>query len=272
MVDGPVVTKVVPETNRPYAPPSNITDVLKRLRSRNIPERIDIEYLRDMGVSEGTLSRAFFALRWLELADEYGTPSPALRSMAMATDEEYRSTLAGIIREKYVEVFQSLDPAEDPQDRLVNFFRRYTPGSQRERMVIFFLGMCREAGIPTLDQPRQRSSQVGARATGKEHPRSPSTGKGRRSPRTRAPGIAPTPNERSEMPSMPPALEMLVRSLPGIGSHFPKEKRDQWVKMAEATLVFLYPDTPPANNNWRQIGLDEVPPVDDDEADGADGA
>ncbi len=35
-------------TNRPYGPPTNVTSVLARLRSRNLPERIDAEYLREL--------------------------------------------------------------------------------------------------------------------------------------------------------------------------------------------------------------------------------
>ena len=51
--------------NRPYTPPSNLISVLERVRSRNLPERIDLEYLRDLGIPEGTVHRTFFALRFL---------------------------------------------------------------------------------------------------------------------------------------------------------------------------------------------------------------
>ena len=34
--------------NRPYAPPSNVVTVLQRLRSINLPDRIDTDYLRDI--------------------------------------------------------------------------------------------------------------------------------------------------------------------------------------------------------------------------------
>ena len=57
-------------TNRPYAPPSNVVSVLQRLRSRNLPDRINTDYLRDAGISEGTVSRALFALRFFSLVDE----------------------------------------------------------------------------------------------------------------------------------------------------------------------------------------------------------
>jgi hypothetical protein len=150
---------VDPGTNRPYAPPSNVTAILKRLRSRNLPDRIDIDYLRDAGIPEGSIHRTVFALRFLGLvADEQ--PTGALREMARSTDEEYQGILATLVRQAYQDVFAVIDPAEDSQDRILNVFRRFTPASQRSRMVNFFLGICREAGIPTLDVPRQYSSQA----------------------------------------------------------------------------------------------------------------
>jgi hypothetical protein len=153
-------------TNRPYASPSNMTSVLKRLRSRNLPDRIDGDFLRDHGIPDGSIHRMVFALRFLGLVDE-DEPSEALRQIASSTDEEYQTILAGLIRNAYRDIFDVIDPAEDSQGRILNVFRRYTPGSQRERMVSFFLGMCREAGIPTLDAPRQRASgsSSGAKAT-----------------------------------------------------------------------------------------------------------
>lgn len=144
-------------SNRPYPPPSNVSSVLFRLRSRNVPDRIDAEYLRDVNIPDGTISRTLFGLRFLKLIDEGGLLTEAAKSIVVSTDEEYKATLSGLVKEAYAEVFKVVNPAEDPQDRILNVFRRYTPGSQRPRMVTFFLGMCSEAGIPTLDTPRGRS-------------------------------------------------------------------------------------------------------------------
>jgi hypothetical protein len=209
--------------------------VLARLRARNLPERIDADYLRDAGVSEGTISRALFALRFLGLVDGEA-PSEALKAIAKATDEEYRVILAGLIREAYGEVFDVVDPAQDTQAHIVNFFRRYTPGSQRERMVIFFLGMCREAGIPTLDVPRQRSSGVVTGST-----------KLARLPASRAPSRPPPKppvggERRRDSGGIPPALELLVQSLPPAGTPLSAARRQQWLTMADAALAFIYPE------------------------------
>lgn len=228
----------VPITNRPYTPPSNVTAILQRLRSRNLPERIDADYLRDAGVPEGTVNRTLFALRFLRLIDDDGSPSPALRSIATSTDEEYQAILAETIRDVYHDVFEVLDPAQDSQQRILNFFRRYTPASQRERMVIFFLGMCREAGIATLDSPRNRASNV---STGPKAG-SPKPAKPASRTTTRTPSSSGQTDDRGKgLPDMPPALQLLVRSLPPEGTPLSASRRQQWLEMAKATLAFIYP-------------------------------
>ena len=219
-------------TNRPYPPPSNVTAILSRLRNRNLPDVVDAEYLRDASIPDGTNARTLFALRFLGLITEANEPSPALRSIATSTDEEYMSTLAELIRESYSEVFVSIDPSQDSQVNIVNFFRRYTPASQRPRMVIFFLGMCREAGIATLDVPRQRASNA-----------SPGQGKAQRTPKPA--GAKPARVREPITSSSPaPALDGLIKSLPPVGEAFPKPRRQQWLAMVQATLAYLYPDEP----------------------------
>lgn len=217
-------------TNRPYPPPSNVISILSRLRNRNLPEVVDAEYLRDASVPEGTNSRTLFALRFLGCIVGAGEPTPALRSIAISTDEEYMATLAELIREAYSEVFVSVDPSQDDQRTIVNFFRRYTPASQRERMVIFFLGMCREASIPTMDVPRKRTSNVVAGGPGQAPGSSPQQ-------RTRQ---GPAKRAAPKGTSAAPALDGLIQSLPPIGQAFPQARRDQWLDMVRATLAYLY--------------------------------
>lgn len=231
------------QTNRPYPPPSNVTAVLQRLRSRNLPDRVGSDYLRDAGVPEGTNSRTLFALRFLGLIEQGDEPTPALRAISTSTDEEYRTILAGLIREAYGEVFVSVDPAQDSQGGIINFFRRYMPASQRDRMVIFFLGMCREAGMPTLDVPRRRTSAASA-------DRRPTQRKIATPKQPAARGSDGRLQTRQQREGMAPALEMLIRSLPPLGSVLPEDRRDQWIEMAKATLAFLYP-----SEELQQVGL-----------------
>ena len=222
------------ERNRPYTPPSNVAAVLQRLRTRNLPDRIDNEYLRDAGIPEGTINRTLFAMRFLGLVDEGGLLSEPLKSIHTSTDEEYQAILSGLIREAYKEVFNVVDPSQDPKDRIVNVFRRYTPASQRDRMVIFFLGMCREAGITTLDVPKTRAMSATKATT--EIPRRTSEKAAGAVSRREKTAIA-------AITGIDPALEGLMRTLPTPGAPLSPERRKQWLDMAEATLRFVYPET-----------------------------
>ena len=229
-------------TNRPYPPPSNVIDVLQRLRSRNLPERVDNEYLRDAGIPEGSIGRTMFAFRFLGLLDE-DLPTTALRSMVTSTDEEYREILGGLIRDRYREVFNVVDPSEDSQDRIVNVFRRYTPASQRDRMVTFFLGMCREAGIPVRDAPRQRASGV---SSGRPNAQKSTAKKnGSYTPRLRLTTQELRGSGGDSGSDLPAALMLLVRSLPPEGTPMTDVRRNQWLDMAKAALAFIYPPDAP---------------------------
>ncbi len=234
-----------PSSNRPYPPPSSVAALLARLRSRNLPERIDAEYLRDAGIPDSLNARTLFGLRFLGLVD-HDVPSAGLRSIAKSTDEEYKQLLQGVIRAAYQDVFEVIDPAQDSQDRIVNFFRRYTPASQRDRMVVFFLGMCREAGIETLDVPKNRPSSVATGSKLKQNNSPKSTNRtGERTPEHAAKGRAGSSSKhdpgRLGTGDLHPSLELLVRSLPPPGKPFPEDRRRQWLRMAEAALDFVYP-------------------------------
>lgn len=223
-------------TKRPYAPASNVIAVLQRLRSRNLPERIDTNFLVDAGITESLVQRVESALEFLNLV-HHDVPTPALRSISTSTDEEYRSILAGLIRDAYSEVFAVVDPAEDDQDRILNVFRRYSPASQRARMVSFFLGMCREAGIPVLDAPRQRAMGESGRPT--RPPASRATSGKAKAPTRRSAGGR---DEQDVAVGIHPALEVLIRSLQNQGETMSAVQRKRWLDLAEAALAFAYPE------------------------------
>lgn len=218
-------------SNRPYGPPSNVISLLGRLRSRNLPDKIDLEYLRDAAISEGTVSRTLFALRFLMLINSEGRPTDALKAIHTSTDEEYRAILADTVRLAYADVFEVIDPAKDPPSQILNIFRKYTPASQRGRMVIFFLGMCREAGIATTENSAQRAAAGRRRVSGAE------AGVRARPATTRAPRRPPARES-----TLSPALEALVMSLPATGSPLLRDQREKWIHLARAALDFLYPE------------------------------
>jgi hypothetical protein len=144
---------------RPYAATANILAVIERARTRNLPESVGPDFLALTGIPEIVYGRVRQALEFLQLVHEDGRPTDKLQSLAKAPDSEYQQLLAGCIREAYREDFARIDPAQDPQSKIIEAFRRYQPRSQTSRMVMLFLGLCRAGGIPLLDAPRERKMQ-----------------------------------------------------------------------------------------------------------------
>lgn len=147
---------------RPYAATGNVTDLLKRYRSLNLPQAIDKTDLRTAGIPEPNISRTYAALRFLGLLSDANEPTDAWRALANSPPDDYQAQLAALLRSAYADVFSRVDPAEDSQQQVRQAFQPYEPKSQLDRMVSFFLGMCAEAGIATLDAPKRRPTKAQA--------------------------------------------------------------------------------------------------------------
>ena len=121
-----------------------------------MPSIITRDLLKTVGISENIIPRVFATLRFLDLVTERDEPTDVLRGLAGSTEDEYRQLLEKTVRKAYADDFERIDPGTDAQDRVMNAFQRYTPRSQHSRQVMLFLGLCREAWIPTIDVPRRR--------------------------------------------------------------------------------------------------------------------
>jgi Family of unknown function (DUF5343) len=217
------------EDRRPYAPAANVVAALDRIRRVNLPDLIDVDFLRIAQVPEGTQGRVLQALRFLRLVDVTGRPADRLRALARAADDEYRDLLASVIREAYASDFARIDPAQDTQSRIMSAFQRYEPRSQTYRMAMLFLGLCRAAGIPVLDAPRERQMQArpGSR---------PKTANGGIPQPARAASRAPSranvsmpaiPDQLGSIPSLPSPLLFGV-TVDDIGSLDAGQFKDVW--------------------------------------------
>jgi Family of unknown function (DUF5343) len=144
------------EKRRPYAAAANVVSILNRVRTRNLRGKIDGDFYRLAGIPDQVSGRVTQALTFLGLIDEEGTPTTTLAAMAEAPEAEFKELLAASIREAYAEDFVKIDPAQDSQGQIIDAFRKYEPRSQTARMVMLFLGLAREAGIPVKDAPRDR--------------------------------------------------------------------------------------------------------------------
>lgn len=150
---------MVDDSFRPYAAAANIKAVLQRARTRNLPEIVNNDFLRIVGIPEIVYGRVMQALRFLGLIQEDGTPTDKFEAIAGSTDDQYRELLDKVVREAYRKEFEMVDPSKDPQSKVRDAFRRFQPRSQTNRMVMLFLSLCREAGIGVLDAPRLRRMQ-----------------------------------------------------------------------------------------------------------------
>jgi hypothetical protein len=211
---------------RPYAPPANVIKLLRRLRMRNLPDVIDSGYLAAVGFSKEIASRVLSAIRFLRLIKESGEPEEALRSLARSTDEGYKDLLKGIIEEAYRDVFDVVDPSKDPQHTVLNAFRRFEPASQHYRMATLFLGLCREAGMPILEEPRRRDVQKVTQRTPRQAP-----GKGGRAGGHRA---ETAPAQAS------PVLWGYFQRLPKPGSTFPQDEQEAWLGAIRSAFRLEY--------------------------------
>lgn len=221
------------EARRPYASPSNLTQVISRARSRNLPDFIDGDFLRVAGIGDAVHGRVLEALRFLGLIHEDGKPTDTLIAISGASDEEYRRLLRGAIGEAYADdLARGIDIAQDTQAQIVDAFRRYQPRSQTGRMVMFFLGMAREAGMEVAEAPRERSMRrtlpPNARTT---RARSvPARGdKGRTSP--------PKPADHG----FPQELAGLLNGLPDAATGWTKDRRDKFLEAFQVVLDFVIP-------------------------------
>lgn len=144
---------------RPYAAPANVIAIVKRARTRNLPEKIDFDFFRIVEVPEAVFGRVAQALRFLSLIDEDNRPTEIMKKLVTASDEEYPQQWESIIKESYKSDFAKIDPTKDTTKKIQNAFQQYQPRSQVSRMVILFLGLCREANMPILEAPRERRMQ-----------------------------------------------------------------------------------------------------------------
>ena len=148
-----------PTDHRPYASTTSVLAVLHRLRSRNLPEAIGNEFYEICGLSEQSFGRTRDALLFLQLIDAEGRPTERLSRMAAETDDDYRSHLEEAIRGAYADALSMVSPESDAPAQIQDWFRRYQPRSQTRKMAGLFLGLCKEAGMPVRELPRQNNAR-----------------------------------------------------------------------------------------------------------------
>jgi len=147
-------------TNRGPAPYASVANVLRAIEHyrEKMPAQFSKELLVRIGYPPAYAVRTLRALRLLDLTDDDGAPTDALRELRGATADEFPARLEQVVRKAYSDVFEVVDPATGSKDAVKQAFAYNEPGAQRDRMVVLFLGLCEAAGmLPAGKAPRKRS-------------------------------------------------------------------------------------------------------------------
>lgn len=121
--------------------------MVERFRDRGLQTPFTTEVLAKAGVTESLLNRTLQTLKLLDLVEDDGNPTQALRDYAKAPEDEARTRFAEMVRGTYAPIFSFVDPATDLPNRIRDAFRSYEPRGQQDRMVILFLALCEYTGI-----------------------------------------------------------------------------------------------------------------------------
>ena len=144
----------------PYAPPGTVLQVIEHFGNTDVPPEIDKARLTQIGVSDSVLPRVWSTLEFLGLITEDGTALEPFRNLRYASEEEYQEIFQGILRSAYSQIFSAFN-VEDLDDRaLDNAFKPYSPGGQRSRMVVLFVGLCGKAEFNMTVKLKERKPEV----------------------------------------------------------------------------------------------------------------
>lgn len=146
----------------PYAAADSIIKVLERYRSTTFGGGpVTPAIVQKLQMGEEVSRRVVLSLRQLELIDDEGMPTEALKAFERAPTDQYRSVLATHLRGVYAPVFAVLgsDISAATPIEVEDQFRELTPKTLRGRMARCFLGLCAYAGITETAAPDKSVSK-----------------------------------------------------------------------------------------------------------------
>jgi hypothetical protein len=131
----------------PYAPTPTVLSVIRRYREHNMTTPFTADVLRKAGVTESLTKRTLNSLVLLDLIEENGEPTDALKALSKARPDEYQTQFANLLQGVYASVFSFVDPAKATSEEIRNAFWGFQPKGQIDNMVRLFFGLCEEAGL-----------------------------------------------------------------------------------------------------------------------------
>jgi hypothetical protein len=127
----------------PYAPISALAKFFDRIRDRQIPDRVDHNYLRKLSVAHNNEYSLLSALKFLGVLDDHGAPTVAYRNLQ--TTAAFKDTLWRLVTLAYKPVFDVGAETLSLEEQ-VNFFRVSSSASQAKNAARFFRAVCDLAG------------------------------------------------------------------------------------------------------------------------------
>lgn len=141
---------VVQGLSAPYAPFSNVKELLDRVRNQN-PDKILREPVSTAQLAEflppGNAPRGTMILKYLGIIDGVGRFTDKYFLLRQANDNEYPNVLGSLVREAYSVIFSRIDLETASSDKIQEAFFDYMPSNQMSRIVGLFISLCIEAKI-----------------------------------------------------------------------------------------------------------------------------
>lgn len=131
----------------PYTSFRTFKTFIEDLRDQGVPSRIDRSVLTRFSGAVGT--QLMHALRFLDLIDGSGQPTPRLRELVNAAGEEHwRRTFLEILRRQYAPMF-AIDLEAATPSQFNETFRKAFPAADAvvQKCVTFFLYAASDAGV-----------------------------------------------------------------------------------------------------------------------------
>jgi len=149
-----------------YVPFDAFLNLLDRLESAGIPQRIDRGYWRQY-MSGAIGAQLVGALRFLGLINSAAEPEPSLGGL-VATGQRGEA-LRQLLAERYLAIFELADPKHATRIQLNEAFEEAYAlnGDTRRKAVTFFLKAAKYAGLPLSSYVLLRSAPVPHRQDGK---------------------------------------------------------------------------------------------------------
>jgi hypothetical protein len=219
----------------PYAPVKPVVALIERYRDRGMVTPITQEVLiKSQVVTESLAPRTYQSLKLLDLIDEQGQPTTALKELATSPGPEFKERAAALVRGAYAPIFSFADPATDSLEAVRDAFRGYEPRGQQERMVALFYGLCEFTGIVDEVPKRTAAQSAGtARSNGKAKKTGKDAGSARESAKVTVVAAG-----------LPAPLQGLLNDLAAKGPTWTQTQRDQFLAVFNAVLDYSYPVQP----------------------------